>query len=242
MKKLLLTIVIFLSIPATSHAMKFDGVDDFVNIGNIGVLHASSSDLTLSMWIKPNDLTAGTRGIFGMSGLGAGVVPYMIEFNRTSGRFSFTQVGTGIGTPTLTNTTNLQIGKWYHIVVTRKFNSTIDWPTNLYLNGLPNGGGTIARSGGTSQVLAIGRYGNHTLYFNGEIADVRMYNRVLTPQEVKALYYGFDTNQGLIARWVLDGNSLPFVPSGNGRFAGTATGGALKATLPERLKLFDNYK
>jgi len=239
MKKLLLTIAIFLAIPVTSHAVRFDGVDDGVTIGNISALHASSSDLTISVWIKPNDLTAGTRGVFGMSGLGAGVVPYMIEFNRTSARFSYTQVGTGIGTPTLTNTSNLTLGQWQHIVVTRRFNSAVDWTVAMYLNGRPSGSGTIARSGGTSQILAIGRYGGHTLYFNGEIADARIYNRVFSPQEVTALYNGYETYNGLMARWVLDGNSLPFVPSGNGKFNGTATGGALKATLPERLKLFN---
>lgn len=239
MYKIILTIVIFLAIPTTSHAMKFDGTDDGVTIGNLSALHASSSDLTLSVWIKPNDFTVATKGIFGMSGIGAGVVPYMIEFNRSAARFSFTQVGTGAGTPTLTNTTNLTLGQWQHIVVTRKYNTVTDWTVALYLNGRPNGGGTIARSGGTSQVLAIGRYGGHTLYFNGEIADARMYNKVMTPQEVRALYYGFDTYQGLMARWILDGNSLPFVPGGTGKYNASATGGATKATLPERLKLFN---
>lgn len=236
----LLLLTIFLAIPTTSHAIKFDGTDDRVTIGNISALHASSSDLTISMWIKPNDLTAGTKGIFGMSGIGGGVVPYIVEFNRTSARFSYTQVGTGSGNPTLTNTSNLTLGEWQHIVVTRKYNSVTDWTVALYLNGRSSGGGTIARSGGTSQELSIGRYGVHTLYFNGDIADVRMYNRVFSSQEVKALYYGFDTYQGLMARWILDGNSLPFVPSATGKYNGSATGGALKSTLPARLKLFNN--
>lgn len=235
----LLLLTIFLAIPTTSHAMKFDGVDDGVTIGNIPALHASSSDLTISAWIKPNDLTAGVKGIFGMSGIGAGIVPYILEFNRTAARFGLAQAGTGAGAVSVTNTTNLQLGKWHHVVATRKYNSTTDWSVNLYLNGVPSGSGTIGRSGGTSQVLAIGRYGAHTLYFNGEIADVRMYSKVMTPLEVKALYYGFDTYQGLMARWLLDGNSLPFVPGGNGKYNGSATGGATKATLPERLKLFN---
>lgn len=241
MKKLLL-IIIFLSVPITSHAMRFDGTDDGVTIGNQSELHASTSNLTISAWIRPNDLTAGVKGVVGMSGIGAGVVPYMMEFNRTAARFSFAQAGTGSGNVSVTNTTNLQIGNWYHIVATRKFNSTIDWSVNLYLNGLPNGSGTIQRSGITSQVLGIGRYGGHTLYFNGEIADVRIYNRALTPQEINALYKGYGTYNGLIARWVLDGNALPFVPSANGKFHGFQTGGVLKGPLPPAVKLFDNYK
>jgi Concanavalin A-like lectin/glucanases superfamily len=239
MYKILLTIIILFAIPSTTHAMKFDGVDDGVTIGNINALHASSSDLTVSLWIKPYNLSAGVTGVFGMSGAGASQVPYMLEINRTAGRVSWSQAGGGVGTVSVTNTTNLTLGKWQHIVVTRRYNSTYDWTTNIYLNGLPNGSGTNGRSGGTSQIMAIGRYGGHTLYTNIEIADVRMYNRVLTPQEAKALYYGYDIYQGLISRWLLDGNSLPFVPNySSASFNGTATGGASKATLPERLKLF----
>lgn len=238
MKKIILTIIIFLAIPSTSYAMRFDGTDDGVTIGNQSELHASTSDLTISAWIRPNNLTVGVKGVVGMSGIGAGVVPYMIEFNRTAARFSFAQAGTGSGNVSVTNTTNLQLGRWYHIVATRKYNSTTNWSVNLYLNGVPNGSGTIQRSGITSQTLGIGRYGGHTLYFNGDIADVRIYNRALTPQEIKALYNGYDTYNGLIARWVLDGNALPFVPSANGKFHGFQTGGVLKSSLPNKINLF----
>lgn len=237
----LLILIIFL-IPTTSHALSFDGTDDYVNVGIVSSLHASTSDLTISTWIKPANVSVGAKYIVANSGLGGGVIPWALEINNTAGRVGYAQNGVGGGLLRITGGTTLQVGKWYHIVATRKFNSTLDWPARVYVNGVLDGTGTIQRAGTTNQTVAIGRLGlANSNFFNGEVADLRVYNRQLTDQEVKALYNGYPTYNGLISRWFLDGNALPFVPSWSvNRSHGNAVNGAKKATLPEKLKLFNN--
>ena len=238
MKKLLLTIVIFLAIPATSHALSFNGTTGGVTIANGSSLHASTSDMTFSAWIKPRVVSAGLMGILGNANSGAGVVPWVMELNRTAARFSYSQAGTGSGVVTVTGATNLQANKWYHVVATRKYNSTTNWPVVVYVNGRRDGSGTIARSGITPQTVAIGRYGGYTAsFFNGEIADVRIYNRALSDLEVKALYNGYPTYQGLLASWSLEGNAMPFVPSNSPTiYNGTASAGVVKMSMPPIIK------
>jgi len=243
MKKLLLTIIILLAVPSISHAVYFDGVDDYVNIGSVNSLHASTSDLTISAWIKPSKVV-GLMCIVSNSNAAQAVVPWELELNVTAARFSFGQSGTGSGTVRITNATNLNVDTWYHIVATRKFNSTTNWSAKLYLNGKLDGTGTLGRAGGTNQTVAIGRCGAANAgYFQGIVNDVRIYDRALTDQEVKSLYNGYDTYVNLIVRWILDGNTLPFVPvSSLNRANGQAFNGVRKGALPPRLKLFNNYK
>lgn len=234
-----LLILAILLIPSTSHALSFDGTDDYVNVGIVSSLHASTSDLTISTWIKPTTVSAGARYIVANSGLGGGVIPWALEINNTAGRISYIQNGTGSGNVRITGATTLQVNKWYHVVVTRKFNSTLDWSVKIYINGVTDSSGTIQRSGTTNQTVAIGRLGlANSNFFQGDIADLRIYSRQATDLEVKALYNGYSTYNNLISRWFLDGNALPFVPSWSvNRSNGGAVNGVRKGTLPQSLKI-----
>lgn len=232
-------ILAILLIPSTSHALSFDGTDDYVNVGTVSSLHASTSDLTISAWIKPTNVSVGSRYIVINSNIGGGVIPWGLELNSTAGRVSYLQNGTGGGTVRVVGATTLQVDKWYHVVATRKFESTLVWPSKVYVNGVLDGSGTVARAGTTNQTVAIGRLGlGNTNFFQGEIADVRIYNRQLSDQEIKALYRGYSTYSGLLVRWLLDGNALPYVPSMSLiRANGFSFNGVLKRGLPPALKI-----
>lgn len=170
-------------------ALNFDGVDDSVNIGTVAGLHASTSNLTISAWIRPNKVTVGALCIICNSNNGGGIVPWALEFNSTAGRFSLAQVGAGIGTVRVVNNTTLKKDVWYHVVVVRTFVDTLNWPVTVYLNGVADGSGTIQRSGFANQTIAIGKYGQiNGNYFQGAIDDVRIYSRALSANEVRQLY------------------------------------------------------
>lgn len=170
-------------------ALNFDGVDDSVLIGVVPALHASTSDLTISAWIKPSKVTVGVLCIVCNSNSGGGIVPWALEFNSTAGRFSLGQVGAGSGTVRVLNSTTLKKDVWYHVVVVRTFVNTLNWPVTVYLNGVADGSGTIQRSGYAGQTIAIGKYGQiNNNYFQGAIDDVRIYSRAMSANEVRQLY------------------------------------------------------
>lgn len=76
-------------------------------------------------------------------------------------------------------------GYWHHVAVTTTGVSGA--PVNFYLDGLDNGtstlGATIAQS--TSSTCAIGNSGQGT---DGYVSTVMIYNRVITANEIAALY------------------------------------------------------
>lgn len=86
------------------------------------------------------------------------------------------QIGEGIfcNTPSTNNNT------WYHIVVNY---TSSDNNYAIYVNGILQGS-KIMTSSFQDTVVNIG---NST--FNGKIDDVRIFNRVLTPEEISTLYH-----------------------------------------------------
>jgi len=85
-----------------------------------------------------------------------------------------------------------EIGEWVHI--------TIVWDATakkrkIYVNGIYKNGDASAITTGTGrdEPLAFGGFNNRgsvTAQFNGSIDDVRIYNRVLTIEEISALASG----------------------------------------------------
>lgn len=77
------------------------------------------------------------------------------------------------------------VGVWNHIYVVRPGGPGLN--ATLYVNGV----NVAADSDGdpnTAFNLDIGGNTNNPIYFNGKIDEVRVYNRLLTDQEIKRLY------------------------------------------------------
>jgi len=81
---------------------------------------------------------------------------------------------------------DIQVGQWYHIIGTRE-GSTLKLYVNGELNKTTNGipTGPIDTDSGD---LHIGSTAQPGAIFKGMIDDVRIYNRVLTAEQVKSLY------------------------------------------------------
>jgi len=92
------------------------------------------------------------------------------------------------GSTTAASATNsVLINTWYHVVATRPSAGT---NTNIYINGLLSG--TANQNSGTpasgTANDAIGNNEASTATFDGFLADVRVYNRLLTTSEITLLY------------------------------------------------------
>ena len=165
--------------------LKFDGNNDFVNIGKPNALNISGSE-TISTWIKFVDPTMFTYffGDFSASGI------------FTQGSLRVGGAGSGIGyqhehtdgsTLSFDGTTNLSPNTWYNIAVVRNDNAKT---VQIYLNGQPYGAqqnyaGKFVISDSDSGNKAIGRAGSFDgNYTNGSIASVRIYHVALTPGQI----------------------------------------------------------
>ena len=151
-------------------ALKFDGVDDWINIPDTSYGYVN---LTMSAWIKTTNASNWVIGNGENSDL------------RISGGKIFFNYYTGVF-QNLTGNTSVNDGRWHHIVVIRE-----GLLNTVYLDGVSDG--TLVTTGTPSSIGfdAIGSRDNtfsSTQTVTGSIDEVRIYNRALSASEVKQLY------------------------------------------------------
>lgn len=227
---LVMTILLFSFLPCQS-AISFDGVDDYVDLGNIT---DALSSMTISVWIKPSTQTNTFRDVIGKWSIGS--YGWWLEIRDTAA----TKIAFGTSGSSYIETTNsvMTTGTWNHIVVRHGSNGTI---REIYVNGInvavtdhSGGAGTIGTS---TASLRIGGNNSTNRYFTGSIDDVRIYNRTLSTTEVEALYkakrkrIGGSLANDLVAHYEMDGGEISsqvstvIDVSGNSNH-GTGIGGA----------------
>ncbi|RLE79177.1 MAG: hypothetical protein DRJ51_08260, partial [Thermoprotei archaeon] len=160
--------------------LEFDGVDDYVEVPDSDSLHLAG-ELTLEFLVKfksmPSLQILATKS-------------YNYEFDagmRWNGRLTFTHGDGSWETIADSADTSITAGNWYHIVYVRCITPK---EIRYYVNGR-----FISASSYTKDVVAstnpvqIGYRAFESRYpVDGTIALVRIYNRALTPEEVRLLY------------------------------------------------------
>jgi hypothetical protein len=177
----------------------FDGVNDTTNLGNI--LNIGLNNLTLSCWVQILNGT-GARGIVGKTSLRSFVGRYAIFIESNFIRTLFQPAGTThvIETP-ITNYINTGFHNITMVIDRSSF-------MRLYINNIEVG--TPINVSSTSNInlntstdiFFVGSYATNTgllptLFFNGNIANVQMYHKALTPQEILQNYNATKTRFGL---------------------------------------------
>ncbi len=164
-------------------ALRFDGVDDYVSFGNGREPEFQiTKSITIAAWVKHNTGSPKLWEDIVMKGNTA----YGFQFYRNQGYFTFHLTANPFAWKNLPSTVKPQAGVWYHVV------GTYDGKTQrIYINGkLNNERDDVFTINTNSCPLTIGyKVASDNNYFNGVVDDVRIYNRALTPEEVKMLYY-----------------------------------------------------
>jgi hypothetical protein len=165
-------------------ALSFDGVDDYVDVGDPadGSLDFGTENFSISAWVKQSDL--GTfGGVFSKTsvtnGLGYGL--HIEDENR----FYFRTGIAGWDKTAVTSNTSISTDTWYHVVGVRE-----DTTLKIYVNGsLDNSTTGTLRDVDNTVSAVIGRfYGNFDgHYHNGTIDDVRIYDGALSAEEILQL-------------------------------------------------------
>jgi len=171
---------------SASDYIEFDGVDDYVDCGNNSILDVGNN-ITVNSWfyVSTNSSYQVIAAKVTTSFLLGWEVANSSGTFRTTFRPSATQINLVAG--------SLSVGNWY--MGTMTFDNTT---ARLYLNGVQTGstasGGPVTLN--STQSLTIGRriQGN---FYNGNIAQVSIYNRALTAQEVQQNFNATKSRFGL---------------------------------------------
>ena len=180
-------------------AMKFDGVNDYINISNIVPFNfnASTDSFSMSAWFRKSSERYGSI-IYkqGSSNMGLG---YGLK-NFANGSLSFMLGKNNVGSNILYSNT-IPLNEWHHITGT--YNATAS-TLKLFIDGAFIGQasytyGTIA----SDRPLYIGSdYDDVTgRAFNGSIDEVRVWNRALSSTEIAQQYYA-SLNKYAADKWL----------------------------------------
>jgi len=164
----------------------FDGVNDYVNCGNIG--NYTSISYTIECFVYPRYDSSTTVGLPIINkATTCEITEFSVVYGRVANKFSFILRDDII----ITSNNTYPKNNWYHVIITRNNNGDGSYTNILYVNGLldTSQNNNFAGTGG-SALLSIGTAINCPLggYFIGDIAISRIYNRVLPAQEVSQNY------------------------------------------------------
>jgi len=186
-------------------ALDFDGVDDYVNAGT-GSSLSLLGPVTISAWIYPRTFGGASKGRIvgrGTSGI-ANSVGFSVNNSDITAGLSFGSHYDVLSLQTYSSNNTITLNTWQHVTVT--WDGTTDRTKVLfYVNGIKTGrqdngdgsDGSVTRVSDSTCSLLIGVQGGDggdcnvdtgTRDFDGLIDDVRVYNRVLSADEIKRLY------------------------------------------------------
>jgi len=211
-------------------AYDFDGVDDYINIGDVTV---STDKISISAWINIDSFN-GENWVVGKDESGA----REFAFGPNNGGYLNFQIE-GFN-PSTVGGTAISTGTWHHIAVV--FDSSTG-NGEYFLNGSSDG--TFTNTGNlsdTTSPLCIGRrsYSGYGGYINGKIDEVGIWGRMLSTTEFSDLYNSgngktyydgefvdsADLREELVSYYKLDETSGTTVTDSHGSIDGTNNGPA----------------
>ena len=189
-----------------NNSLNFDGTDDYVDFGSPSPLNfISQSDATLSAWFKTTENGKGRIVSWGAWSWAGGAA--LIFNHENEGEVNFhvgiTSGDQSDGILTRTQRKDFNDGEWHHVTAVFKWDDYV----RVYVDGIQQNieirdtncgsseGDEIDITGCTkmtfdapdSDNLYVGR-GRGGQYADGQIDDVRVYDRALSEPEIKALH------------------------------------------------------
>jgi hypothetical protein len=207
-------------------SLQFDGVNDYVNLGDINSFVSGTDNLpfSISAWIK---MVGNSTAIVSRGNLASPNREYYFYVSSGNLTFRLKDMTVG-GTPeaiVLGNQT-LNADIWYNVIATYDGNDTSPSSgMNVYINGVNSSTARLTESGFIAmrnQASNIFRVGSLTwgtfvspvsFYANGSIDDVIVFSRALNATEISTIY-----TEGLAGRTVgmdLSSNDSRTIPATN---------------------------
>jgi hypothetical protein len=161
------------------YALAFDGNGDYVDVPGSGSLDFTGS-FSVSAWVKPTASPSADMSWFGYhhGGISRSIVLRVYVSGKIRFGFYYSDLDTADGA--------MSFGVWNHVVATYDFDTDT---SKIYVDGEPSASGNVGPYLGGTQTMKIGMYRvGEEQYFDGDIDDVRVYNKALSEGEVGYLY------------------------------------------------------
>ena len=230
-------------------ALLFDGVDDYVNISNVGFF-SSIRNATISMWVYAKNNTANRFYTYQAAVPTTAYFLHLDILTALNNKLRFNLAPPNVS---ITSNSAFPVNIWQHVIV-----QCGDDGMKMYINSIlqtsTNATTNCFDSIVTPAIHALGKtnYGSNTFYFNGFLDDVRVYNRALSAGEITQLYNlgaasklastprglpGQGLNSGLVGHWTFDGpKMLTNVADSSGQGNnGSLVGQTSTTTVPGKL-------
>ena len=171
-------------------ALRFDGIDDYADIprSNSLDLGAVGESYTISVWFKNDVKHSGEHEIVGKGGR-SGTLPFGIRIDNT-GDPSF-RISDGLNAATAVSDDSIVSGTWHHLVGVR---DAAAHRIYLYVDGVgidSVNDPTTQNMQNTSDITLNHYEGIDGYYYDTfAVDDLRIYNRLLTSDEIEQLYEG----------------------------------------------------
>lgn len=180
----------------TDKAYNFNGLDNYISLAPTSDMGLTDSSLTISAWFNVSNFDQPFHGDQAIIGNDSYNNSYECLFAiiRTDTSYGGTAIRKpcfGFYNADMYGVSTIESQTWYHIVVS--YDKTTK-QQSIFVNGqLDSTVTSVENYIGTSD-LVIGRaFGGVNVlgstYFTGSIDDVRIYRRVLTSEEIQALYH-----------------------------------------------------
>ena len=181
-----------------SASRDFDGVNDYVDLGN----NYGSSVFTASAWIKRDTIATQAVGVVGKWKT-TNDKSWLI-FSGNEHKFIIRQ--SNDVAIICTDPTSAVINQWYNLVATADGSNL-----KLYVDGslvdTQSYDGTISTNSLSTDIGAF-RQSDGNFFFDGKIADVRIYDTDLTASQVSDLYAGTDVTANLVGHYLTDNDDV----------------------------------
>lgn len=166
-------------------AFSFNGTTSYINIGQKSTLKMTDS-VSISAWFYVNTIAPTYQNIISdhtpnQTTYGPGKI---LRLSYDKIQFIIGGIYTSTVNPATYVESTILAAKWYHVVATYDRNQV-----KLYLNNVLVATKTYNQSITVNpNNLLIGNSGYVNEYFNGKIDQLRIYNRAISENDVKALY------------------------------------------------------
>jgi len=174
-------------------ALDFDGVNDNVLVTDSpSIQNIFDGGGSISAWINPRSDGGGDLGRI-VDKRANGPNGWMFFVSSQAAGVSIEYFSDRAGDGRWKTTVQLTLNKWTHVAVV--YNSDGDTNTpSIYFDGISQsitetGNPTGARTSDVGNDLFIGNVASGSNTFDGLITDVRIYNRALSTEEAKQLFY-----------------------------------------------------
>ena len=191
----------------------FDGTNDYINSANDVFKKESDEAFSVAFWVKGSDILTSVLGTWDSGASKGWTMGRRSSLGVVQGGF-VNRTGSG-GRLARGSTTIPENGTWLHLVMT--YDGSASWSGfSFYNDGSAETVSPIADASDTyadENDLIIGEWGGN--FLNGNLADLRFYDKELTSAEVSSIYSGTHVSDGLVGWWLLDSDDTNDY-SGNG--------------------------